>query len=246
MKAFVLCAGYGTRLGDYTREIPKPMLPICGEPLLFYTLRYLRDYGFNQVAINLHFKPEVITSYFGDGTSFGMELFYSYEEGLLGTAGAIKKIEEYFSDEDDFLVLYGDLLVDQDLAEMVNFHLQKKASATLLLHQRTGSNSLVQMDSDNQITSFIERPTEDVYRNSSGSHTWVNSGLQILNRKMMANIPDGCKADLPRDIYRSCLEKERLYGFPLTGYRCAIDSPERYEEAQAAVREGRYMGDREA
>ena len=238
MKALVLCAGYGTRLGDLAREIPKPMLPICGKPLLTYTLRYLAHYSFNQVAINLHFKPEVIADYFGDGSKFGVVLHYSYEETLLGTAGAVKKLESYFADVEDFLVMYGDLLIDQDLTALMNFHCAKRASATLLLHQRAGSNSLVQMDETNRITDFIERPAEAERREAP--YPWVNSGLQILNRRMLAYIPAGRPADLPRDVYIPALEQEPIYGFPLTGYRCAIDSPARYAEAQDAVAQGRY------
>jgi NDP-sugar pyrophosphorylase family protein len=238
MKALVLCAGYGTRLGDLTRETPKPMLPICGKPLLAYTLRYLSYYGFNQVAINLHFKPEIIADYFGDGSKFGVVLRYSFEEALLGTAGAVKKLEMYFSDVDDFLVMYGDLLIDQDLTALMNFHRAMQASATLLLHQRSGSNSLVQVNEINRITDLIERPTE--WERKAAPYPWVNSGMQILKRRMLAYIPAGQPADLPRDVYIPTLGLEPIYGFSLTGYRCAIDSPARYAEAQAAVTEGRY------
>lgn len=238
MKALVLCAGYGTRLGDLAREMPKPMLPICGESLLAYTLRYLAYYGFSQVAINLHFKPEVIVDYFGDGSKFGVALHYSFEEKLLGTAGAIKKLESYFSDVDDFLVMYGDLLIDQDLTIMMDFHRAKRPGATLLLHQRLESNSLVQMDNTGRIIDFIERPTEA--ERQAAPYPWVNSGLQILSRRMLAYIPAGQPCDLPRDVYIPVLEREPIYGLPLTGYRCAIDSPERYTEAQAAVAGGQY------
>lgn len=238
MKAMVLSAGYGTRLGDLTRETPKPMLPICGEPLLAYTLRYLAHYGFDQVAINLHFKPEMIVDYFSDGLKFGVVLHYSFEEALLGTAGAVKKLEPYFSDVDDFLVMYGDLLIDQDLTALMKFHRAKRASATLLLHQRLGSNSLVQMDEANRITGFVERPTEA--ERQAAPYPWVNSGLQVLNRRMLAYIPAGQSADLPRDVYIPMLGLEPIYGFPLAGYRCAIDSPARYAEAQGAITEGRY------
>ena len=238
MKALVLCAGYGTRLGDLTREVPKPMLPICGEPLLAYTLRYLAHYGFDQVAINLHFKPKIIVDYFGHGSKFGVTLHYSYEEVLLGTAGAVKNLESYFSNVDDFLVMYGDLLTDQNLTALMEFHRAKQARATLLLHQRAESNSLVQMDETNLIIGFVERPTEA--ERQAAPYPWVNSALQILNRRMLAHISSGQSADLPRDVYIPMLKQEPIYGFPLTGYRCAIDSPSRYAEVQAAVAEGRY------
>lgn len=238
MKALVLCAGYGARLGDLTREIPKPMLPLAGEPLLAYTLRYLAHFGFRDIAINLHFRPEVITEFLGDGSRFGVRLHYSYEPVRLGTAGAIRNLQAYFSDVDDLLVMYGDLLVDVDLHDMAEFHRTREASATLLLHQRPNSNSLIRMDGDNRIVEFLERP--GVRLDDATRYPWVNSGLQILSQRMLAHIPADGEVDLPRDVYIPMLHRARLYGFPLRGYRCAIDSPAGYAEAQRAVFEGRY------
>lgn len=231
MKAVVLCAGYGTRLGDLTRDIPKPMLPVNGEPLLAHILRYLSGYGFTEVAVNLHFKPEAIRDHFGDGSRYGVSLHYSYEDVLLGTAGAVKNLQEYLSDSDDFLVIYGDILTDQNLDALVEFHHANNSSATLLLHQRPGSNSLVQMDDANRIRGFVERPTQQE-RQAFESHQWVNSGVQMLNRRMLDYIPSGQPADLPRDVYAHAMHREPMYGFPLTGRRIAIDSPQRYEEAK--------------
>lgn len=238
MKAIVLCAGYGTRLGDLTREIPKPMLPLDGKPLLEYTLQYLASYGFTEIGINLHFLPKQITDYFGAGERFGVSITYSYEPVLLGTAGAVKKLEPWLADVEDFLVLYGDILIDQNLADLWSFHCKKRAMATLLLHQRANSNSLVQMDDDKRIIGLVERPTDEQRRNAP--YQWVNSGVYALNRGILEHIPPGQAVDFPRDVFVPLVAEERIYGWPLTGYRCAIDSPTRYEEAQAAVRDGRY------
>jgi NDP-sugar pyrophosphorylase family protein len=238
MKALVLCAGYGTRLGELTRDAPKAMLPICGQPLLAYNLRYLSRYGFDHVAVNLHYRAQMITDFFGDGRKFGVRVHYSCEEEPLGTAGAIRKLEAFFSDVDDFLVMYGDLLVDHDLSTMIGVHRARGASATLLLHQRPGSNSLVQMDNDNRIVGFLERP--DAEERNANPYPWVNSGVQVLSRRILGYIPSDRPADLPRDVYIPALGKELLIGVPLRGYRCAIDSAARYAEACAAASEGRY------
>ena len=238
MKAIVLCAGYGTRLGDLTRKTPKPMLPIRGKPLLAYTLQYLASYGFKQIAINLHFLPEQIRGYFGNGSQFGVEIYYSYEPQLLGTAGAVKKLESWLGDMEDFLVVYGDILTDQDLSILWEKHQREKALATLLLHQREGSNSLVQMDSQNRVTAFIERPTEE--QRKASPFPWVNSGIYVLHRRILDHIPSNQTVDFPKDIFSRVVTQERLYGVPLTGYRCAIDSPGRYMQAQMAVHQGRY------
>ena len=237
MRALVLCAGMGTRLGSLTRDTPKPMLDIGGEPLLAHTLRHLARNGFTDVAVNLHFRPELFRNYFGNGERHGVSIRYSEEEALLGTAGSVKRLEAYLAQESDFLVLYGDLLIDEDFAAMMQSHRASDAAATLVLHQRAGSNRLVRMEDDRRITAFIERPSEE--ERARSPHPWVNSGAQILNRRMLARIAEG-KGDLPRDVYVPSLRDERIFGYPLTGYRCAIDSPERYEQAKRAVAEGRY------
>ena len=233
MKAIVLSAGYGTRLGELTREIPKPMLSIAGKPLLEYMLGYLRHNNFDEIAINLHYKPELIQNYFGDGAAWGVKIYYAYEENLLGTAGAVRNFASFLGDTEDFLVIYGDLLLDQDLALLQQVHREKRAIATLLVHQRLNSNSLIKMDEDNRIVAFLERPSEE--EKKATPYPWVNSVVQMLNRRILHYIPEHQPSDLPRDIYMSIISRERLYGVPLTSYRCAIDSPIRYEEAQQAV-----------
>ena len=238
MKALVLCAGYGARLGSLTDDIPKPLLPLQGEPLLGWTLNYLAGYGFTEVAVNAHHQAHMIRDYCGDGSRFGVRLHYAYEPELQGTAGAIKRLAWFFEDAADFLVIYGDLLVDQDLGAMLSAHQARDATATLLLHKRSGSNSIVQMDETNRIVRFLERPGQAERR--AYGEGWVNSGLQILSRTILSHIPSDRAADLPKDVYAPLAGKERLFGFPLTGNRYAIDSPERYQEAQAAIRGGRY------
>ena len=121
MKAMVLCAGYGTRLGDLTKETPKPMLPLLGRPLLSYILAHLRDQGFTEIAVNLHFRPEAVRDYFGDGSRLGVRLTYFSEPELLGTAGGLKNAACFF-DHKPFFVHYGDILTNQDF---------RSASATI-------------------------------------------------------------------------------------------------------------------
>jgi NDP-sugar pyrophosphorylase family protein len=238
VKALVLCAGLGTRLGTLTAETPKAMLPVGGEPLLAHTLRHLARHGMHDVTVNLHFKGESIRTYFGDGAAFGVRLRYLDEPSLLGTAGTVRSLAPDLDSEDDLLVLYGDLLIDQDFGEMARVHRDRAADATLLLHQRLGSNSLVRMDGDGRITAFLERPTEDQRRASP--HPWVNSGAAVLGQRARDAIPTSAPADLARDVWQASVENLRLFGLPLSGYRCAIDSPQRLAEADAAFREGRY------
>jgi len=237
MKAMVLSAGYGTRLGELTAEIPKPMLQVNGRPLLEYILVNLHRAGIDEVVINLHFKPELIRGHFGDGRPWRMKLAYSEEAALLGTAGGLKNVEGYFVDQDDFLVHYGDIITDQDFRPMREFHRDRKALATLLVHERSRSNSIVTIDSENRIVNFLERPDDTARQGASSG--WVNSGVCICSREVLSLIPVGTASDFPRDIFPRLVASRRFFAFPLSGYRVAVDSPDRLTEAVLAIAEGR-------
>ncbi len=233
----VLCAGYGTRLGNLTREIPKPMLPQNGRPILEYVLAHLRAHHFDQVAVNLHFLPRAIPAHFGGGAAMKIELTYVLEDRLLGTAGGIKNMEAFLSLGDPFLVQYGDVVTDQDFTAMLRLHRERGALATLLLHQRAHSNSLVSFDAEGRITGFLERPDDETRRGVATN--WVNSGICLCAPEIFAHIPPQTPCDLPRDIFPKLIATGRLFGFPLSGWRCAIDSPARLAEAAAAIAQGR-------
>ncbi len=233
----VLCAGYGTRLGGLTRRTPKPMVRLDDRPLLEVILRNLAAHGFRDVAINLHFMPEVIEDHFGDGSALGVHLTYRREEELLGTAGGVKNMEPFLRAGDAFLVHYGDVVTDQDFASMLDFHRLKGALATLLVHRRARSNSVVDLDEEGRVVLFLERPDE--WHRPEAESTWVNSGICLCAPEILERIPAGTFSDLPRDVFPALVRTGRLYGFPLSGYRCAVDSPARLEEAREALRDGR-------
>jgi NDP-sugar pyrophosphorylase family protein len=235
MKAMVLSAGFGTRLGDLTREIPKGMLMVGEYPILAWLIANLVRCGISDLAMNLHFQPEIIRSYFGDGSRFGVRLRYSYEERLLGTAGGTGRLAEFFRDG-AFLVHYGDILTDQDLEGMRCFHAERKASITLLLHERQGSNSVVEMNDSQRVERFLERPSAD--ERAGVTSSWVNSGVCICSPEVLDLIPAGRPVDFPRDVFPKLIAAGTVYGYPLTGYRCAIDSAERLAAARKAVTEG--------
>ncbi len=129
MKAMVLAAGLGTRLRPITYSVPKPMVPVLNRPVMEHILGLLGGHGFDQVIANLHWFPETITDYFGDGSGFGVELSYSPEEALLGTAGGVRNASEFF--DGPFLVISGDALTDVDLSAMREFHESHDGLATL-------------------------------------------------------------------------------------------------------------------
>ncbi len=115
MKAIILAGGSGTRLRPLSAELPKPMVPFLGRPLLEHILLLLRRSGIGEAAITLHYLPEAVEDYFGDGSAFGMALTYFREEEPLGTAGAVRACMDFWGDDPDILALSGDALCDFDL-----------------------------------------------------------------------------------------------------------------------------------
>jgi NDP-sugar pyrophosphorylase family protein len=233
----VLCAGFGTRLGEFTRETPKPMLPLEGRPVLDYILCHLVRHGFTDVVVNLHFRPDAIPAYCGDGSRFGLRLNYSFEEQPLGTAGGVRKVADHFRGE-PFLVQYGDVLTDQDLTALVRAHTTRNALATILTHRRAGSNSVVVVDGNDRVERFLERPGEEERRGLTSDR--VFSGVLVAAPELLDLIPADRPADLPRDVFPAAVTTGRMFAVALDGYRCAIDSPERLASARAAVNEGRF------
>lgn len=233
--ALILCAGFGKRLGDITVGIPKPMLRLGDIPILEHIILNLKRSGIKNFIINLHYMSNKITSYFGNGERLGISIQYSYEESPLGTAGALKKVEDKLNNADQILVIYGDVITNQNFSELINFHKNKKAFASIIVHERAKSNSIVELDENNKIVKFIERPTEKQILDKK--QNWVNSGLYLFNKEIFKFIPEG-KSDFPKDIFQKLSKAEKLYGFPLNGYRCAIDSPERFFMLQCDYNNG--------
>jgi len=238
MKAIVLCAGYGARLGDLTREIPKPMLRLGDRPMLEHILCHLKRHGFDQVAVNLHFMPEVIREHFGDGSRWGLRLTYSHEPQLLGTAGGAKKMQSLFPGHGPLLVQYGDVVTNQDFTAMLRFHQERKALATLLVHRRTKSNSALSVDAAGCIERFLERPSEA--ERTSITQGWVFSGVTICQPELFDLIPAETFCDFPRDVFIPLTATRRLFAFALTAERTAVDSPERLAEARQRIESGMF------
>ena len=231
MKAMVLAAGAGSRMGELTKDCPKPMLLVQGKPILEHILRNLASHGFREVVLNLFHHPHLIEAHFGDGSALGINLTYVHEPCLLGTAGSARNAAAHLRGPEPFLLHYGDVLTTQDLSALVRAHQDANALATLLVHQRAGSNSVVMVNETFRITRLLERPTEA--ERAGLDLTWVNSGVYLLDPSVLDRIQEGGIQDFPRDIFPALVAEGRVQGVPLTSYRCAIDSPDRLVRAEA-------------
>ena len=196
-----------------TRSIPKPMLAVGGRPLVEYTLANLAHHGFDDILVNLHFMPEAISDYFGDGSRWGIRLTYVYEPRLLGTAGSVANVAASLASQGTFLVHYGDIITDQDFSAMLRFHRQQKVEATLLIHQRAKSNSVLVLDEQRRIQRFVERPT-DAERSAAAS-PWVFSGVMICEPEFIGHVVPGVASDFPRDVFGRLAGTGRLSGYAL-------------------------------
>jgi mannose-1-phosphate guanylyltransferase len=158
MRAMILAAGLGTRLRPITYEMPKPMVPVLNRPVMEHIVELLAPNGFREVIANLYWFPELIRARLGDGSRFGIELSYSEEEALLGTAGGVRGAADFLSSE--FLVISGDALTDIDLAAMRDFHQSHDGIATLATKKvaDTSQFGVVITGSDGRVQGFQEKP----------------------------------------------------------------------------------------
>lgn len=229
MKAMVLAAGAGTRLRPLTDSIPKPMLPIGGEPLLVHLLRWLKRYGVDDVALNLHHLPEVIQNQLGDGSQLGLNLIYSFEPELLGTAGAVKKLEAFFAQPCDqpFVVVYGDLLLDGDLAALIDYHRSRRALVTLGLKHTDDpqSQGMVACDSAGRVVRFVEKPAH-----WNDEQRTANAGVYIVEPEVLQHIPADRPCDWGHDMFPLLIAQgAALYAQMLDGTVIDIGTPAAYE-----------------
>jgi len=158
MRAMVLAAGLGTRLRPITYAVPKPMVPVLNRPVMEHSVRLLARHDFDEAIANLHWFPETIEGHFGDGSEFGIELSYSREEQLLGTAGGVRNVADFLGDS--FLVVAGDALTDLDFSAMREFHESHDGLVTLATKRvaNTDEYGVVIAGEDGRIQGFQEKP----------------------------------------------------------------------------------------
>ncbi|MGN6816742.1 MAG: sugar phosphate nucleotidyltransferase [Solirubrobacterales bacterium] len=181
----VLAAGLGTRLRPITYEIPKPMVPVLNKPVMEHILRLLARHGFSETIANLHWFPELIEGYFGDGSAYGVSLTYSREEALLGTSGGVRNAAGFLGDS--FLVISGDALTDIDLAAMREFHESHDGIATLATKRvdDTSQFGVAITGSDGRIQGFQEKPDP-----AEALSDLANCGIYMFRKEIFDFFPE--------------------------------------------------------
>lgn len=222
MKAMILCAGKGTRLRPMTLATPKPMIPLIDKPVLQYIVEHLRRNNIDEIAVNLSYMPDEITSFFRDGSAHGVDMFYSYEGKIedgnfvgeaVGSAGGLKKIQNESAFFDDtFVVLCGDAAINMDIESLVKEHKQRNALASIILKNVDKSEvskyGIVALDDHGRIKEFQEKPEKE-----SALSTLANTGIYIFEPEIFEHIPDGVEFDLGGDLFPALSKKsDRFYG----------------------------------
>lgn len=236
MQAMILAAGLGTRLRPLTDNLPKPLLPLEGRPLIEYTLLLLRRYGIMDVIINLHYQGEKIMQALGDGSRWRMKIRYSEEPRILGTGGGIKKVEAFLSDE-PFLVINSDILVEINLDRVIELHRHKKAAATLVLREdpEVDAWGAVGVDSLNRIRQLLGKPDWMGEKLSKR----MFAGIHVMDPRVLAYIPGQGFSSII-EVYIEMIQKgERIVGQTVKDYWMDIGTPERYRQAQEDLKRRR-------
>ncbi|MBI4668264.1 MAG: nucleotidyltransferase family protein [Elusimicrobia bacterium] len=231
-EAVLLIGGLGTRLGNLTKAMPKPMLAVAGKPFLEYLLGYLKRQGIRRFILAAAHRADVVRGYFGDGLRWGIEIVYSDPDGRqLGTGGSIKEAEELIRGK-EFFALNGDIYFEVPLEKLWSYHREKRSSLSLALFSTTdtGRYGSVSLSSDGVITDFFEKN-----KNPTGRPCLVNGGIYVFNRSILKRISKGVDFSLEYDLFPKIAGKT-LYGleFP-AAFFIDIGTPQDYERAQTEI-----------
>jgi mannose-1-phosphate guanylyltransferase len=216
MKAMILAAGKGTRVRPLTYELPKPMIPILGKPVMAYLIEHLAKHQVNEVMVNVSYLHEKIQNYFGDGHRFGIEIGYSFEGDIsngmiipspVGSAGGMRKIQDFGGFFDDTtIVICGDAIIDLDITAAVKEHRKKGALVSLVAKEvpmdKVSGYGIVLTDADGKITSFQEKPSQAEARSNLAS-----TGIYIFEPAALDLIPTGSTFDIGSDLFPLLVEK---------------------------------------
>ena len=235
VRVMILAAGEGTRLQPLTYHLPKPLNPIVNKPVLAHTLEKLAGEGVREVVINISYFPEMIKNYFGDGSRFGLRINYSYEKKALGTAGGVKKVQDFFTST--FAIVSGDGLSAIDLEKAVRFHTKKKSLGTIVLStvDMKYEYGVVLTDKKGKIKKFLEKPTWNSMFPSA-----VNTGVYIFEPEIFKYIPQNKYYDFGCQVWPDLLKKKKnIYAYLSKEYWCDIGDLDVYKRAHKDVMDGR-------
>ena len=228
VKGFILAAGYGTRLRPITETVPKPLVPVGHLPLIEYSIRLLRRHGIQEIIINTHFLGDLLQETLGSGEEYGVSITYSEEEEILGTGGGLKRMHHHLED-DTFVVVNSDTLIDLDLGRVLEFHRTHGALATMVLREQPEGESYGQIEIDE--AGRIRRILGNG-RATEALRPLMFTGVHVLEPRFLEYIPPDVETCVNRYAYVKALNNdEKLFGFVSDGYWADAGTPGRYFQA---------------
>ncbi len=238
MHAMILSAGYGTRLWPLTEDRTKPAIPILGKPLVGYVAEYLASYGWRDILVNLHHRPDSVRRALGDGSQFGVKLQYIDEPVILGTSGALDNARSFFESE-TFLVINGKLITDIDLNAALKTHRESDAIATLVLLPNTKYERFTVVETANGLLKgFGGMPA----RGTAGDEPpLMFTGIQILEPRIFDYIPRGVFSHSTTDVYPEAMRQgERVAVHIASGTWYELSTLQRYLDISLAMLADRH------
>ncbi|MBP7211153.1 MAG: HAD-IIIA family hydrolase [Paludibacteraceae bacterium] len=231
----IIAGGKGTRIASIASDIPKSMIPIAGKPVVEYQIELAKRYGYKNILFMIGHLGDQIKRYFGNGEKWGVNIEYYLEDAPMGTAGALPFVKEILAET--FFVFYGDTIMDFDMTEMMKFHVEHEASATLFLHPNDHpyDSDLVETDFNGIIKKFIFKPHDELlmYRNL------VNAALYVMDKKCIDYIPEG-KCAMEKELFPRLLDaNEKLAAYASPEYIKDMGTPDRWEHVTADVVSGK-------
>ena len=217
MKAMILAAGKGTRVRPLTYDLPKPMIPLLGKPVMAYLVEHLKKHGITEIMVNVSWLHEKIEEYFGEGEQFGVQIGYSFEGYMtddgtvvpepIGSAGGMKKIQEFGGFFDDTtIVLCGDALIDLDLKAALLEHRRKGAMASVITKEvpwdKVSSYGVVVTDEEGRIKQFQEKPGQE-----EALSNYISTGIYIFEPEVIDLIPAGVPFDIGSELFPLLAER---------------------------------------
>lgn len=231
MQSLILAGGKGTRLRPLTVYTPKPITPLINRPFLLYQIESLLRAGITDITLSLNYQPNKIEDLLGDGSEFGVNLRYAVEPSPMGTAGAYKFAEDKI--RETTVVLNGDVLSDVNLADVIEFHREKQATATIVLTpvENPSAYGLVETDAENRVLRFREKPKPEELAGLTTKN--INAGIYILEPEVLKMIPKGEKYMFEYGVFPDLLKQEKaFYAYVLQkNYWRDIGNPNSYLEA---------------
>ena len=234
-QAIILSAGLGTRLRPITDNIPKVMVPIGGKPLLLWHIEQFKKHGVREFFINLHYMPEVIRNYLGDGSRWSVKVNYSFEPEILGTAGGIKQFQPLL--EENFFVMYGDMFSLVDYKRMAEAFFKKPGAIGMMIvgkNDHPRDSDLVEVGADLRFLKLYPKP--HAYEELPQNFRTLDAGY-VFGKKVLNYIPSGKPHNLDHELLPDILSKgEKFYGYETGDFLYDIGTMERYKQVEDHIK----------